>query len=73
MLQPSLESATCDFSGGGCPTVVVMSQAVLFYWFLLVRNVARLLVERNVAPVWVCGGCMVCVVKESSPLHDENG
>ena len=29
----------------------------VFCWFLLVRNVARLLVERNVAPVWVCGVC----------------
>ena len=58
---------------GSCPTVgdVAGGSFLVFCWFLLVRNVARLslwscvrlvfgedlglLVERNVAPVWVCG------------------
>ena len=60
---------------GSCPTVgdVAGGSFLVFCWFLLVRNVARLLlwscvwlvfgedlgllVERNVALVWVCGVC----------------
>ena len=60
---------------GVCPTVgdVAGGSFLVFCWFLLVRNVARLLlwscvwlvfgedlgllVERNVALVWVCGVC----------------
>ncbi|WP_218117626.1 hypothetical protein, partial [Actinomyces sp. HMSC035G02] len=40
-----------------CRGDVAGSSFLVFCWFLLVRNVARLLVERNVAPVWVCGVC----------------
>ena len=66
---------TCDFSGvlTHCRGDVAGGSFLVFCWFLLVRNVARLLlwscvwlvfgedlgllVERNVAPVWVCGVC----------------
>ena len=73
---------------GVCPTVVVMSQAVLFWcsvgscWFAMLRAcccgvVCGLCLVRT----WACClkemsprcGCVVCVVKESSPLHGDNG
>ena len=45
------------FLGGlpHCRGDVAGGSFLVFCWFLLVRNVARLLVERNVAPVWACG------------------
>ena len=73
---------------GSCPTVVVMSRAVPFWcsvgscWFAMLRAcccgvVCGLCLVRT----WACWlkemsprcGCVVCVVKESSPLHGENG
>ena len=73
---------------GVCPTVVVMSQAVPFWcsvgscWFAMLRAcccgvVCGLCLVRT----WACWlkemspwcGCVECVVKESSPLHGENG
>ena len=75
LLKPRPIELRARFRGGvpHCRGDVAGSSFLVFCWFLLVRNVARLLLwgrvrlvfgedlgllfERNVAPVWVCGVC----------------